>query len=212
MAFKLALPLFTQGTEPTAIKELATLKHLVTLVPPVTAANMRTDLETSQFQAFSNEGWDAFMAQMAALNLDTSVLTAAELSIVAEIHTYVNPPPGYDCCGAVPVVSALTSMGATALLGSATWQHIIEVKLDSTTECQIKSIDVTLTGVPATVPLTFKCLFQECTAAGRIFRYYYTTYAGDPTGVAYAINLDFKDADDVSITSFVPTYSPITFP
>jgi hypothetical protein len=212
MAFKLALATFTQGTEPTAAKELATLKHLVTLAAPVTAANMRTDLETSQFQAFSNEGWDAFMAQMAAINLDTSVLTAAELSIVAEIRTYVNPPPGYDCCGVTPVVSGLTSFGATALLGSATWQHIIEVKLDPSTSCDIKSIDVTLTGVPATVPLTFKCLFQECTTGGRIFRYYYTTYAGDPAGVAYAVNLDFKDADDVTIDTFVPTYSPYTFP
>ena len=213
MAFKLALATFNEGTEPTAIKELATLKHLVTLTPPVTAAAMRADLEASQFQAFSNNGWDAFMAQMAAVNLDASVLTATERSIVNEIQAYVNPAPGYDCCGVTPVVSALTSVGVYALIGSATWEHTIEVKLDSSTDCNIKSVDITLTGVPATLPTaTVKCTFSECTAAGRIFRYYYTSYASDPTGVSYAINLDFKDADDVTIDTFVPTYSPLVFP
>jgi hypothetical protein len=84
--------------------------------------------------------------------------------------------------------------------------------MGNTTDCNVKSVDVTLTGVPATVPLTFKCLFEECATNGRIFKYYWTTYASDPTGVSYAINFDFKDADDVSIVSFVPSYSPATFP
>lgn len=211
MAFELAAALFTQGTEPTAIKELATLKHLVTLTAPVTAADMRTDMETSQSQTFSNEGWDAFMAQMAALNLVTSALTAIEQSIVNEIRSYVNPPPGYDCCGVVVPTAVNTSATVQPLLNSATWQHAIQVKLSSDTDCNVKSVDITLTGTPATLPTpTVKCLFEGCETAGRIFKYYYTTYASDPTGVIYTVNVDCKDADDVSITSFA--LPNITFP
>ena len=212
MAFKLALATYTDGLEAQAAKALATLKYFVTLATPVTEAVMRADLETAQFQAFDNNEWATFMAQMASVSLDETVLTAAEASIVNVIRAAVMPDPSQDCCDGDVPTSVNTSVAVYPLIGSGTWQHAIEVKMAITTDCNVKSVDVTLTGVPATVPLTFKCLFEECTPNGRYFKYYWTTYAGDPTGVNYAINLDFKDADDVSITSFVPTYSPITFP
>jgi hypothetical protein len=174
---------------------------------------MRADLETGQFQAFSNDGWNSFMAQMAAVSLDESVLTAAEVSIINVIRASVMPDPSLDCCGVVVPTDANVSVAVYPLIGSATWEHAIEVKMNTDTDCNVKSVDITLTGVPATLPTpTVKCLFEECTAAGRIFKYYFTSYVSDPTGVNYTINLDFKDADDVSITSFVPSYSPITFP
>ena len=212
MAFKLALATYVTGLEQEAAKELATLKYFATLAPPVTEAVMRADLETAQFQAFSNDGWDGFMAQMASVSLDETVLTAAEASIVNVIRAAVDPDPSYDCCG-VDVPSSLnTAIGIYPLVGSGTWQHAIEIRMGTTTDCNVKSVDVTLTGVPATIPLTFKCLFEQCTSSSRVFKYYWTTYGADPTGVNYAINLDFKDADDISIVSFVPTYSPIAFP
>ncbi len=214
MAFKLSLASFTTGLEQQAANDLATLKYFATLTPPVTEAVMRADLETGQFQAFSNDGWNGFMAQMAAIDLDESVLTAAEVSIVNVIRASVMPDPSLDCCGVVVPTDANVSVAVYPLIGDVTtWQHAIEVKMNSDTDCNVKSVDITLTGVPATLPTpTVKCLFEECTAAGRIFKYYWTSYVSDPTGVNYTINLDFKDADDVSITSFVPSYSPITFP
>lgn len=213
MAFKLSLATYTTGLEQQAANNLATLKYFATLTPPVTEAAMRADLETGQFQAFSNDGWDSFMAQMAAVSLDESVLTAAEVSIVNVIRAAVMPDPSLDCCGVVVPTDLNVSVGVTALVGSATWQHAIEVKMASDTDCDVKSVDITLTGVPATLPTpTVKCLFEACTDQGRIFKYYWTTYGSDPTGVNYTINLDFKDANDVSIYTFVPSYSPITFP
>ncbi len=212
MAFKLSLNTYTAGLEQQAANNLATLKYFATLATPVTEAAMRADLETSQFQAFSNDGWASFMAQMAAVDLDESVLTAAEVSIVNVIRASVMPEPGLDCCGvAVPVIGN-TSIAAYALVGDVvTWQHVIEIKLATDTDCNVKSIDLTLTGAPATLPAaTIKCLFEQCTAAGRVFKYYWTSYASDPTGVIYTTTVDCKDADDVSITSYAGPN--VTFP
>jgi hypothetical protein len=211
MAFKLSAATYVTGLEQQAANNLATLKYFATLTPPVTEALMRSDLETGQFQAFSNDGWDGFMAQMAAVSLDETAATAAEISIVNVIRAAVMPDPSLDCCGVVVPVIGNTSIGATRLVGSAIWEHAIEVKLAIDTDCNVKSIDLTLTGVPATLPTpTIKCLFEECTAAGRIFKYYWTSYAGDPTGVVYTTVVNCKDADDVSITSYAG--SNVTFP
>jgi len=213
MAFKLALATYTTGLEAQAAKSLATLKHLATITPPITEAAMRADLETSQFQAFDNDEWGKFVAQMAAVQLEESVLTATEVGVINVLKAAANLDPSLDCCGVDVPVNANTSVAVYPLIGSATWQHAIEVKMGPSTDCNVKSVDVTLTGVPATLPTpTVKCLFEKCTASGRIFKYYFTSYVSDPTGVNYAINLDFKDVDDVSITSFVPSSSPITFP
>jgi hypothetical protein len=152
------------------------------------------------------------MGQLANVGLNDVALTAQERSVVNVIRQVVTPDPSLDCCGLTPVVSALTSMAFYPFVGSATWQHQIEVKLDLTTSCDIKSIDVTLTGVPAATPATFKATFDKCTPSGRIFTYTWLPFAGNPSGNNYTISLDFKDADDISITSFVPAYSPYLFP
>jgi hypothetical protein len=175
MAFKLSLGTYVTGIEAQAARSLATLKHFSTITPPVTEAAMRADLETSQFQAFSNDEWTVFMGQMASVDLDESVLTAAELSIINVLKAATIADPALDCCGIDVPDSTNVSFGVSALIGSATWQHAIEVKMGNTTDCRVKSVDVTLTGVPATVPLTFKCLFEECATNGRIFKYYWTT-------------------------------------
>jgi hypothetical protein len=174
---------------------------------------MRADLETSQFQAFDNDEWALFVAQMAAVSLDESVLTTTEVGIINVLKASANPSPSTDCCDGDVPDSTNVSLGVQTLIGSATYQHAVEVKMALTTDCNVKSVDVTLTGTPATLPsATVKCLFEECTDQGRIFKYYWTSYASDPTGQSYAVNIDCKDADDVTIVSFVPTYSPLVFP
>ena len=212
MAFELTPDNRTNGLEADATKTQCTLQFFASLSTPTTEAVMRTAAELGQSAPYSNEGWLAVMAQLANVSLVESSLTAQERSVYNVIRSVVTPDPSLDCCGADPVVSGLTSIAIYPFVGSVTFQHQIEVKLTNTTSCDIKSVDVTLTGIPATVPLTFKCTFDKCTPAGRIFTYLWTTYASDPTGVSYAISCDFKDSDDISITSFVPAYSPIAFP
>ena len=78
MAFKLALSTFTSGLEAQSAAYLCAYQIFATITPPVTEAAMRSQLETGQFQAFSNDGWDNFLANLGALPLDESALTASE--------------------------------------------------------------------------------------------------------------------------------------
>ena len=216
MSFKLALDNYVLGLEVQSALVLAALQNIATLTPPILEADMRNQLETGQFQAFSNAGWGNFLSIVQAISLDESVLTAAEVSIMNTLRAAVNPPPSFRCCGITPVVSALTSIGANARIGSATFEHEIEIKLLGEVDCNIKSIDVTLTPNTVEPVLTsanpFKVLFKECNATGdQLFSFLWATYGADPTGGIYTINYDFKDSTDASITTFVPAYT-LTMP
>jgi len=216
MSFKLALDNFTLGLEVQSALVLAALQNMATLTPPILEADMRTQLETGQFQAFSNAGWNNFLTIVQSISLDESVLTAAEVSIMNTLRAAVNPEPSFRCCGATPVTSVLTVINARPRIGSATFEHEIEVKLLGEVDCNIKSIDVTLTPQTTEPVLTsanpFKATFNRCNENGdQLFSFLWTTYGADPTTGVYTINYDFKDSVDASITTFVPAYT-LTMP
>ena len=218
MAFELLPAPLAVGLEPQAIKTLGTLKHLITLTPPITEAVMRTVLETGQpivpdgrATAFTNAGWLSFVGQIAAIELDDTALTTAERTLINTLRSISNPPPSLDCCGVTPVVSALTSIYAYERVGFANFAHTVELTLDVTTECDIKSVSVTPTPIglaPAIISTTpFKVLFKKCDSTGRVFSFLNVLFAADPSGLSYSLSLDFLDANGVSITSFVPAYN-----
>lgn len=212
MAFKLTLANFTAGLEADAAKTQLSLQFFAGLTTPTTEAVMRAAAELLQLQAYSNEGWLDLMSQLANISIDESVLTAQERSVMNVIRSVQQPSPSLDICGVVPVVTGLTSMAFRPFVGSLTWQHQIEVKLDPSTTCDIKSVDVTLVGAPASIPVTFKCTFDKATAAGRIFSRVWIAFGANPSGNNYTISLDFKDENDLSIDVFTPSYSPWVAP
>jgi hypothetical protein len=209
MAFKLALANYTAGLEPNAAKELATLKYFNTLTPPVTESVMRTDLETGQFQAFSNDGWLAFMTQMANVSLDESALTVSERTIINTIRAVVTPEPEFDCCGVAPIVEALTTAKAFKMLGFPAFQHEFEFQIDGTVDCAVRSVEITLVPIGIAPAITsanpFKVTFKECSGGVKLLSKIDVTFAADPAGEAYDITLvDALDVDDLSITTFNP--------
>jgi hypothetical protein len=209
MAFKLALVNYTAGLEANATKELATYKHFNSLAPPVTEAVMRADLETGQFQPFSNDGWLAFMTQMANVSLDNTALTAAERTIVNTIRSVVSPSPEFDCCGVVAVTEALTAVNAYDMVGYPNFQHEFELRLDGTLDCAYRSVEVTLAvigGAPAiTSANPFIVYFKECSSGFKLLSDIAIQFAGDPAGTSYdVVLLDFLDVDGISITTINP--------
>ena len=213
MAFEVTPNNRTNGLEADTAKTQGTLQFLASLSTPTTELVMRTAMELGQSAPYSDAGWLAFMTQLANLTLVDSALTAQERSVINEIRSVVTPEPSLQCGGFEPVVSALTSMGFFPFVGDVvTYKHQIEVKLALDVDETIKSVDVTLVGVPAAIPVTFKCTFDKCTGAGRLFTYIWLEFGANPSGNAYTIFLDFKDADDNTITSFTPSYSPFVFP
>jgi hypothetical protein len=196
---------------------MGTYKHLSTLATPVTEASIRADLETSQVQPFTNEGWALFVGQMSNLPLDDSLLTAAEASIVNTFREVIEPDPALDCCGVVVVVDGVTLWSAIPRIGSATWEHEIILTIPDDTDCNIKSIDANLFpsfGSPNITTVTpFKTLFTRCENSKRYFSKFWVEFAADPSGLDYNFtNLDFKDADDITITTFAPASPIITMP
>jgi len=217
MAYVLSATVLVPGTEAQAAALLAAYKHLDTLATPVTEASIRADLETSQVQPFTNEGWTSFVYQMSNLPLDDSLLTAGQASIVNTFREVIAPDPALDCCGLVTVVDGDTTWEGIQRIGSATWEHELKLTIPDDTDCDIKSIDVTMVvsgpspAITSIVP--FKALFVKCENGLRYYSYFWVTFASNPTGSGYNITLlDFKDADDITINTIVPAIQAIVMP
>jgi len=205
--YKLAAVNYTSGLEPQAAMAWCALNAFDTITPPVTEAAMRSLLETGQLQAYSNAGWDAFLNIVGNLSLDTTALTAGQISIMNTLYAAITPAPQLACCGAViptAVPSGDTSPFANARTGSATFEHEISVKLATGITCNIKSILVTITGaVMPTTPQPFTMYFRNCEPAQEsIFTKIWVEFGADPAGTTYDVDYDFLDADGISITAF----------
>lgn len=207
MAFKLALSTFSSGLEPQAIMAMCALRQFALIAPPITEAAMRANLEAGQFQAYSNAGWDVFLNFVGNLALDTSVLTAAERSIINTLYAAIDPAPQLACCGAVvPLNNGTdTSPFANMRTGSATFQHEVSVKLALGITCNIKSILVTLAGaIAVTTPQPFTMRYKECDVNEQaIFTKIWVAFESNPAASGtYNVTYNFLDANGVSITTF----------
>ena len=207
MAYKLAAVNYTSGLEPQAAMAWCALNAFDTITPPVTEAAMRSLLETGQLQPYSDAGWDAFLNIVGNLSLDTSVLTAGQISIMNTLYAAITPAPQLACCGSdapTAVPSGDTSPYAQPRTGSLTFEHEIGVKLLPNITCNIKSILVTITGaVMPTTPQPFTMRFKECDVnENSIFTKIWVQFGADPSGTTYDVDYDFLDADGISITTF----------
>lgn len=209
MAFELQLSAFNSGLESQAAQALSALKLFATLTPPVLESDMRTELETGQLQAFSNDGWDNFMKVIAKTPLNSGSLTVAERAIVNTIIEVANPSPKYACCGTV--IPALLD-GKTTTAGyyrtgtTAPWQYQFEIICDADYTCDIDTIDVTISPViPAPAassanPHVFT--FNGCNENGkRVFSHVWVEFGSDPAGGTYTLLATYKDKDAVTIAS-----------
>lgn len=215
MAYVLSATVLVAGTEAQAAALLAAYKHLDTLATPVTEASIRADLETSQVQPFTNDGWTSFVYQMSNLPLDASLLTAAQASIVNTFRAVVEPDPALDCCGIVPqsgfTISAIKRTGT-----GGTYEHQIKVLIADDTLCSIVKIRAALTptgGAPAlTSPNPVVTLFGGCSGGFREFIFYWVTFGSDPTGGVYNVQCDFYDSDDIIIFPSISVPGSLTMP
>ncbi len=215
MAFKLALSTFTSGLEAQSAAYLCAYQIFATITPPVTEAAMRSQLETGQFQAFSNDGWGNFLANLGALPLDESALTPVELSIVNTVREAVSPTPAQACCGGV---TPANSDGFSALQGNfrtgstVTYEHQIQfTNLTSNYTCDIKTIEVQLTPIGAAPAITSAnpviLSFDRCQGVDAIFSKVWTTFASDPTGQSYDVIYTYKDSVGVTVATYTAAYT-----
>ncbi len=203
MAFKASLISLTKGLGTQTAQNIATLNYLASLSTPITETVMRDELKAGQFDDFDDDDWTSLMQQLASISWEDGSLTAAERSVVNTIYEAAAPSPTGACCGAVAPDATNTSMAMSARTGSPTWQHSIDVKLNTDVDCNVHSIEIVLAGgPPVTDPVTAIAYFHKCAANGRHFLYLWTSYATDPAGVSYTPTLTLKDADGNVIASF----------
>lgn len=210
MAFKLALSVYSSGLESQAAQALSALKLFATLTPPVTEADMRAELETGQFQAFSDEGWDNFLSVVGNTPLDESALVTSEIAILNTIKLAIDTNPQFRCCDSTTPANldGLISIAGNYRTGSSSpWEYEIRLTLDKELTCDIATIDVTFTGVPAVTssnPATFA--FIGCDGNGNAeFSEAWVKFGSDPATASYDLSYVFKDGDGVTITSFAVT-------
>ena len=215
MAFVLTTAQAQNGLGNQAGQALLSLKRFATLTPPVTITDMRNELEAGQPVGYiTNNDWDSFLTDLGNLGLDYTSLIASERAIINTIRQAINPEPQQACCG---IVVPSSGDGLTAINGyyrtgtTAPYQYTIEVELDSTLTCDIKSIDCTLVGAPAvTSSNPFTLYFARCEVIGGVTKSIFSTswveWGLNPAGNSFDVNYDFKDANGISIAAYAATY------
>ena len=211
--FKLAPTVFLDGLESESALLLSALQNIAALTPPVAVASMRSQLETGQLQPFTDAGFNQYITRCYGLPLDNSALTAAERTILQNIREYISPAPSLSCCGVETPSIALTSIVAYPRIGTATFEHELQVVFDSEVTCDVSSVEVTLTplaAAPAATVSPVTCLLLGCYDSSAVYSFLFVDFIDVVSGKSYDLALDVKDSAGVSLAAY--TMAGFTFP
>ena len=200
MAYVLQASQFAEGLQSYTALLLESIRQ-VTLVSPFNIPDARTALELNQITTFSDAGFDQYLTELYSLDLDYTLLTAAEITVLNVIREYLQPAPSFNCCG-VDTPSLLNyTKQYNDRIGSATWEKEIRVSLMDTVTCDVFSIEATfglVAGPPLTVnPVTLLSL--GCISGLSVYSFLWIDFIADPVGQIYDLDLDFKDSTGASI-------------
>tara|TARA_R110000824_G_scaffold165265_1_gene341838 strand:+ start:74 stop:706 length:633 start_codon:yes stop_codon:yes gene_type:complete len=201
MAYVLQASQFAEGLQSYTALLLESIRQ-ITLVSPFNVPDARTALELNQITTFSDAGFDQYLTEIYSLDLDYTLLTAAEITVLNVIREYLQPAPSFNCCG-VDAPSALNyTKEFNTRIGSLTWEKELRANLFDTVTCDVFSIEVTFTPVgiaPALVvnPVTLNSL--GCISGLSVYSYLWVDFVADPATESYDLNFDFKDSIGASI-------------
>jgi hypothetical protein len=201
MAYVLQASQFAEGLQSYTALLLESIRQ-ITLVSPFNVPDARTALELNQITTFSDAGFDQYLTEIYSLDLDYSLLTAAEITVLNVIREYLQPAPSFNCCG-VDAPSALNyTKEFNARVGSVTWEKELRALLMDTVTCNVFNIEVTIIPVaaapaPVLTPVTLSSL--GCINGKSVYSYLWVDFAADPVGESYDLLFDFKDSTGASI-------------
>jgi hypothetical protein len=203
MAYVLQASQFAEGLQSYTALLLESIRQ-VTLVSPFNIPDARTALELNQITTFSDAGFDQYLTELYSLDLDYTLLTAAEITVLNVIREYLQPAPSFNCCG-VDVPSPLNfSFAFNDRVGSATFEKEIRAELFDTVTCDVFSIELTfgtVTPGPPVItpagPITLSSL--GCINGKSVYSFLWVDFSFDPTGFTFDVDFDFKDSTGSSI-------------
>lgn len=203
MAYVLQSSQFLSGLQSNTALLLESLRQ-ITLVSPFTVAAAKTALELNQVSTFNTQAFDAFLLQLYSLDLDVSLLTTAEKTVLNVIREYIQPQPNFNCCGSdTPTLAAYTKE-VNARVGSATFEKEFRLNLADTVTCDVFNIEVTFTPVAAAPALTANPVTLNplgCVNGKSVYSFLWLDFVADPTGGTYDLTINFKNSTGTSIVS-----------
>tara|TARA_R110000824_G_scaffold262201_1_gene450948 strand:- start:70 stop:705 length:636 start_codon:yes stop_codon:yes gene_type:complete len=202
MAYVLQASQFAEGLQSYTALLLESIRQ-ITLVSPFNVPDARTALELNQITTFSDAGFDQYLTEIYSLDLDYSLLTAAEITVLNVIRAYLEPPPSFNCCGVdAPSILNYTKQ-FNDRIGSATWEKEVRLALMDTVTCDVFNIEATFVavtpGAPVLVDNPFFLTNLGCINGESVYSYLWIDFASNPGGYTYDLDFDFKDSTGASI-------------
>ena len=151
MAYVLTASQFAAGLQQNSAKLLQSLRH-ITEVSPFNIPDVRIQLELNQIQPFSDSAFRSFLSELYNLEIDFSLLTPTELTVVNVIREFLDPPPTLACCGTEIPTLLNTAQVYNDRIGSASFEKEARMELDSDVTCDVFDIEMTWSptgGAPA---------------------------------------------------------------
>ena len=210
MAFVLTSTQFLTGLQANSGLLLQALRQFAT-VSPFTIANARTQLETSQIQPFDDDAFNNLLSEIYNLELDETLLTASELTVLNVIRAYLDPPAKFKCCGTDSVTAPDFTKGFADRVGSATFEKEAFALLNDNVTCDVYDVQLTLTpgaGAPALVVATVILDSLGCVGGQHKLSKLWIDFVSSPTGFLYDLQYNFRDDTGSTIATLFDT---ITF-
>ena len=210
MAYVLLPSQFLSGLQSNTALLLESLRQ-ITLVSPFTIPAVKTALELNQITTFDIQAFDTFLQELYDLELDQSLLTPAEMTLLYVIREYLQPLPSFNCCGSDTPTLASYTKEVNDRVGSATFEKEFRLNLADTVTCDVFNIEVTFVPVATAPALTANPVTLNplgCVNGKSVYSYLWIDFVSDPAGETYDLIINFKDSTGASIVS-IPDFITI---
>ena len=209
MAYVLQASQFAEGLQSYTALLLESIRQ-ITLVSPFNIPDARTALELNQITTFSDAGFDQYLTELYSLDLDYTLLTVAERTVLNVIREYLQPAPSFNCCGSDVPTLLNFSAKFWERVGSASFEREARVSLSDVVTCDVFNIELTFTpllGAPALTvnPVTADSL--GCISGQSVYSHLWIDFVADPAGLAYDVDFDFKDSIGASIVIVTDSFT-----
>ena len=208
-AEEMLLPVAYQGeNEVESCFALGAFQLFRTLTAPVTIADMKAALELNLNTAFTQDSFDVVLGTISSLPWDSSSLTTADISLINEIRSHLNPNPVFTACGGTsyPALDSDITVNHQPFLNAPNWRHACTVELSGGVfSCQIE--DVRFVNIVSSqnnaMPATFICTPVAIQNNNRVFAFYHNEWLSDPaaTSTQYTSDIEFRDSSGVVLST-----------
>ncbi len=201
MAYVLTASQFASGLQQNSAKLLQSLRH-ITEVSPFNIADVRIQLELNQIQTFTDDAFRDFLSELYNLEIDYSLLSPTEITVVNVIREFLDPPPMLACCGSAPPTLLNTTQVYNDRIGSASFEKEAQIQLDNDVICDVFDIEMTWTpiGIAPAILVAVNILNPlGCISNKNTFSYVWIDFAADPTGFTYNVDINLRDNTTATI-------------